>query len=261
MTATGAYVSFAKSDGAFPLAAGGHAAPIVVSGSDYTGVRRTVGDLADDVNRVTGIEPKVTTSDAIPTDSDRIVIVGTLGHSPLIDRLASQHKIDSATIKGKWETSIEQVVDNPVPGVKQALVIAGGDQRGSIYGAYDVSRGIGVSPWYWWDDVKPTHRDSLYIDAGTHTQGTPAVKYRGFFINDENPSLGRAAKNLFGEGKAPGYPGGFNHLLYAKVFEAGLRLKANYIWPAVWGRTFDQDDPENQQTATDYGIVMGTSHE
>ena len=258
-TPSGGYVTSHGSRGAFPLALDGAVPPIVVDGSDYAGVRRVAGDLAGDLKRVTGIRPAV--AGDLPGGASRVVIVGTLGRSALVDRLAEQGKIDSAVVQGKWETSLEQVVDDPMPGVTQALVIAGCDQRGTIYGAYDVSHGMGVSPWYWWDDVKPAHRDRLYVTAGVHTQGTPAVKYRGFFINDENPSLGRAAARLFGPGKAPGYPGGFNHKLYAKVFEVALRLKANYIWPAVWGRAFAEDDPENQATATRYGIVMGTSHE
>jgi len=144
---------------------------------------------------------------------------------------------------------------------RQAFVIAGSDQRGTIYGAYDVSRGIGVSPWYYWDDVRPAHHASLFALPGRHSQGTPHVKYRGIFINDENPSLGTWAPATFGPGLAPGFPGGFNANFYARVFEAMLRLKANYLWPAVWGRAFNEDDPVNQATATAYGVVMGTSHE
>ena len=106
-------------------------------------------------------------------------------------------------IAGKWETSLEQVVSHPMPGVDSALVIAGSDQRGTIYGVYDVSRGIGVSPWYWWDDVPARHHDALYVLPGRHSQGTPAVKYRGFFINDENPQTGTWAPTMFGPGLAP----------------------------------------------------------
>src|SRR6202035_757392 len=132
-------------------------------------------------------------------------------------------------------------VQNPLPGVHRALVIAGSDQRGTIYAAYDVSKGIGVSPWSWWDDVPPGHADELYVLPGRHTQGTPAVKYRGFFINDENPNLGTWAPAFFGSGLAAGYPGGFNSKFYSKIFETMLRLKANYLWPAVWGRACAED--------------------
>jgi hypothetical protein len=189
------------------------------------------------------------------------VLVGTIGRSPLVDGLVSAGKLDVTGIAGKWETSLEQVVANPLAGVRRAVVIAGSDQRGTIFGAYDVSRQIGVSPWYWWDDVPSPHQDALWVLPGRHTQGTPAVKYRGFFINDENPDLGTWAPQFFGPGLAPGFPGGFNSKFYAKIFETVLRLKANYLWPAVWGRAFAEDDPQNHATAKAYGVVMGTSHE
>jgi Glycosyl hydrolase family 115/Gylcosyl hydrolase family 115 C-terminal domain len=256
----GTYLTTTPGPGRFPLVANGKAAPLVVSGGDYPGVVRVVNDLRADIAAVTGVSPK-TSVDQIPADQDQVVLVGTLGRSPLIDRLVSGGKLDVSGIAGRWETSLEQVVDDPLPGVRRAFVIAGSDQRGTIFGAYDVSRGIGVSPWYWWDDVPPRHADELYVLPGRHTQGTPAVKYRGFFINDENPNLGTWGPAFFGPGLAPGFPGGFNKNLYAKVFELMLRLKANYLWPAVWGRAFAEDDPQNHATAKAYGIVMGTSHE
>jgi hypothetical protein len=231
----------------------------VVSSADHAGVLRVVGDLRADIKRVTGVEPAVS-RDTVPTGRD-IVLIGTIGKSPLIDSLIARRKLDVSGIAGRWETTVEQVVSNPLPGVKRAFVIAGSDQRGTIYGAYETSRQIGVSPWYWWDDVPARHRDALHVLPGRHTQGTPAVQYRGFFINDENPNLGDWAPQFFGPGHAPGFPNGFNKEFFAKVFEAALRLKANYIWPAVWGRAFAEDDPENHATATAYGIVMGTSHE
>ncbi|HEX6471289.1 MAG TPA: glycosyl hydrolase 115 family protein [Streptosporangiaceae bacterium] len=255
----GSYLTTVAGPGRFPLVAGGNAAPIVVSSSDFPGVVRVVGDLQADIKRVTGVQPAVT-NDTVPHQSD-VVIVGTIGKSPLVDSLIKAGKLDVSGIAGKWETSREQVVRNPMPGVRHAFVIAGSDQRGTIYGAYDVSKGIGVSPYYWWDDVPAAHQDALYVLPGAHSQGTPAVKYRGFFINDENPDLGTWGPKFFGPGKAPGFPGGFNSAMYAKVFELMLRLKANYLWPAVWGRAFAEDDPENHATATRYGVVMGTSHE
>ncbi|WP_433440379.1 glycosyl hydrolase 115 family protein [Nonomuraea sp. CA-141351] len=255
----GTYVSGSGGPGRFPLVAAGRAAPIVVSANDHAGVVRVVGDLQADVERVTGVRPAVA-KDEVPRPDD-VVLVGTIGRSPLIDRLISAGKLDVSGIAGKWETSLEQVVQNPMPGVRRAFVIAGSDQRGTIYGAYDVSKEIGVSPWYWWDDVPARHQDALYVLPGRHTQGTPKVKYRGFFINDENPDLGTWAPAHFGPGLAQGFPSGFNSKFYAKVFEVMLRLKANYLWPAVWGRAFAEDDPDNHKVASEYGVVMGTSHE
>ncbi|MGH3391685.1 MAG: glycosyl hydrolase 115 family protein, partial [Actinomadura sp.] len=252
------YIGATPGPGRFPLVAGGRAAPLVVSASDHPGVVRVVNDLQADLERVTGVRPAV--SNEVPAARE-VVLVGTIGDSPLIDGLVAAGKLDVRGIEGRWETSLEQVVTDPLPGVRRAFVIAGSDQRGTIYGAYDVSKQIGVSPWYWWNDVPSPHRDALYVLPGRHSQGTPAVKYRGFFINDENPNLGTWAPAFFGPGKAPGFEGGFNKDFYAKIFEVMLRLKANYLWPAVWGRAFAEDDPENHATAKAYGVVMGTSHE
>ncbi|MFI5750761.1 glycosyl hydrolase 115 family protein [Streptomyces sp. NPDC051644] len=259
LTDPGAYISFTPRSGSFPLVRDGRAAPIVVSDSDHAGVVRVAGDLQADIERVTGVRPGL--SRGVIPKGRGIVLVGTIGHSPLIDGLIAAGKLDVSGIKGKWETSLQTVVEKPLPGVDRAFVIAGSDQRGTVYGAYDVSRGIGVSPWYWWDDVPPVHRNEVHVLQGRHTQGTPAVKYRGFFINDENPALGTWAPAFFGPGKAPGFDGGFNADFYAKIFEVMLRLKANYLWPAVWGRAFAEDDPLNHATAKAYGVVMGTSHE
>ncbi len=280
-TSTG-YVTGSPSPGALPLVAHGSALPILVSAADLGGVVRVVGDLAADIGRVTGTTPAVVkvpvtsssgassssssavssaVASALPAGTRDVVLVGTLGHSPILDALVRQGRLDVRGIAGHWETSLEQVVSDPLPGIAHAFVIAGSDQRGTVYGAYDVSKTIGVSPWTWWDDVPAAQHDALYALPGRHSQGTPAVRYRGFFVNDENPDTGTWAPAYFGPGKADGYPGGLNHLYYAKVFELALRLKANYVWPAVWGRSFWEDDPENQATATAYGIVMGTSHE
>lgn len=258
-TDSGAYISFASRPGSFALVRNRRAAPILVSDRDWAGVVRVAGDLQSDIERVTGLRPTLSHG-AVPRGRE-ITIIGTVGRSPLIDGLIARGKLDVSTIRGKWETSLQTIVDKPLPGVERACVIAGSDQRGTIFGTYDVSRGIGVSPWYWWDDVTPVHRAEIHVLPGRHTQGTPAVKYRGFFINDENPALGTWAPAFFGPGKAPGFEGGFNADFYARIFEVMLRLKANYLWPAVWGRAFAEDDPLNHATAKAYGVVMGTSHE
>ena len=251
----GSYVSTENGPGRFPL----RGAPIVVSKDDFAGVIRVADDLQTDLGKVTGVKPAVG-HDTIPAGRDP-VIVGTIGKSPLIDRIIARGQLDVRGIQGKWETTVEQVVQDPLPGVRRAFVIAGSDQRGSIYGAYDLSRKIGVSPWHFWDDVPVQKKAELYVLPGRHTQGTPKVKYRGFFINDENPATGTWAPGYFGPGKAPGYPGGLNSQYFSQVFETMLRLKANYLWPAVWGRAFAEDDPLNHATASFYGVVMGTSHE
>lgn len=258
-TEPGEYVSAKNGSGRFPLVAAGDAAKIVVSDEDFDGVVRVAGDLRDDIESVTGVEPELSTEG--DADEEVLVILGTLGKSPLIEQLVEDGKLDVEALEGKWETFATQIVESPMSGVSRALVIVGSDQRGTIFGAYDLSSQIGVSPWHWWDDVPAAHKDELYVLPGIHTIGEPKVRYRGFFINDENPATGNWAPKMFGPGLAEGFPNGLNHHYWEKVFEAALRLKANYIWPAVWGRAFGEDDPENHATATRYGIVMGTSHE
>lgn len=251
-------VSFDRLPGWFGLVRGADAASIVVSSSDYDGVVRVAGDLRTDIGRVTGTAPALL--NAVPK-TDRIVLVGTIGRSPLIDKLVQSRKLDVQGIRGKWETSVQATISDPFPGVRQAFVIAGSDQRGTIFGSYELSKQIGVSPWHFWNDVPAVQHDSISLQPGRHSQGTPAVKYRGFFINDEAPNLASWARQYFGPGLAPGQPQGFNSKFYAQVFEVMLRLKANYLWPAVWGRAFAEDDPKNHELATKYGVVMGTSHE
>jgi len=235
--------------GAFPLVQNQHAAPVLVSSDDYPGVRRAAADLQADVERVTGARPELIDKGSPPA---RIaVIVGTLGKSPVIDHLVASGKLDVRSIAGKWESFVIATVADPMPGVDQALIIAGSDKRGAIYGIYEISEQIGVSPWYWWADVPAQRHEALFILAGTYTQGPPAVQYRGIFINDEDPSFSGWAKEKFG---------GINSKMYVHMFELLLRLRANYLWPAMWGKAFNEDDPENPRLADEYGIVMGTSH-
>ena len=251
----GPYVVERPEDGSFPLVTGEFAAPLMVSPEDFEGVIRAVGDLRGDVGRVTGNSPDIINDNA-PAPGNVAVVIGTLGRSPLIDSLVDAKKLDVAGLEGKWETFVITAIDTPTEGLDRALVVAGSDQRGTIYGIYDLAAQIGVSPWHFWADVPPQKKSELHVVSGRHTRGEPAVKYRGIFINDEDPALDQWHRHYFpNEGRA------FKHELYSKIFEVMLRLKANYLWPAVWGRAFAEDDPENHATAKRYGIVMGTSHE
>src|ERR1035437_16529 len=168
VTGLGSYISMEPRGAAFTLVRSRSAAPIAVSGHDYPGVVRAAGDLQTDIERVTGAHPAGCDEKAPPGRD--VVIIGTIGHSPLIDDLVAAKKLDVSGIVGKRETSLQQVVQNPIPGVRAAFVIAGSDQRGTIFGIYDVSRKIGVSPWYWWDDVVPTHQDAVDVLPGGYTQ-------------------------------------------------------------------------------------------
>jgi hypothetical protein len=243
------YISSTKGKGYFTLSEKGKAAPIVVSDQDYAGVLKVALQFKTDIAIVTDAEPEFF-KDSIP-QRKRVIIVGTLGRSPLIDQLISNGKIDLSLLEGKWEQFIIQVVAQPFDGVDHALVIAGSDKRGTIYGMYDLSENIGVSPWYWWADVPVKKHAKVYVKPGQHTLFGPAVKYRGIFINDEAPAMTGWAHEKFG---------GFNHQFYDKVFELILRLKGNYLWPAMWGRSLFDDDPLSAPLADEYGIVLGTTH-
>ena len=245
---TASWVATAPGPGRFALAAAGRAAPLVVGPGEWAGVRRAARDLRQDVERVTGRAPAVL--DTL-SRAPEAVVIGTLGRGGLVDALVRAGRLDTAGVAGRWEASLVQVVERPWPGVARALVIAGSDKRGTIYGIYGLSAQIGVSPWYWWADVPVPRRAALYVLPGRHAEGPPAVKYRGIFLNDEAPALTGWAQTTFG---------GLNHRFYEKVFELILRLKGNYLWPAMWGNAFNEDDSLNPRLADEYGVVMGTSH-
>jgi hypothetical protein len=257
------YVTTATAPGAVPLVRGQQTTPIWVDAADWPGVVRAAGDLQADIRRVTGLTPSLERDEKVVAPV--LVIIGTVGRSPTIDRLAREKKIDVSGIAGKWESFFLETVANPLPGVSSALVIAGSDKRGTIYGIYDLSEQIGVSPWYWWADVTPEHKSALFVQRGKYVQGEPSVKYRGIFFNDEKPDLDFWVRAKFGEHPTPGGGQGtvanFNSQFYAKVFEVLLRMKANYLWPAMWNNAFAEDDPDNPRLADEYGIVMGTSHQ
>jgi hypothetical protein len=200
--------------------------------NDWKGVLIAIDNLKKDLQKVTGRQ-------------DYPIVIGTLGKSDPVDKLAKKKLINAKDLKGKTEKFI-------ITTVKGQLVIAGSDKRGTIYGIYELSRQIGVSPWYDWADVPVEKHEHIYIKNGVYTDGEPAVRYRGIFLNDEAPCL----SGWIGEN----YGGVYNHEFYARVFELVLRLKGNYMWPAMWNAAFYADDDLNMQTADDMGICMGTSH-
>jgi len=169
------YVEFANRRGDFPIIGGGAAAAIYVDPGDYPGVLRAAKDLKTDIERVT---ERITTvsQDERATLAPNAILVATVGRSTLLARLIDERRIDVTSIAGKWECFLIQVVEKPLPGVESALVIAGSDKRGTIFGIYDLSNQIGVSPWYWWADVPVRHHDELFVKPGTRVQGPPAVK-------------------------------------------------------------------------------------
>lgn len=226
--------------------------------TDWPGVIRAATDLAEDFHRATGHGLTLELQKASSTPKSKTaILVGTIGKSDLIDGLVKSGKIDVSKITGKWESFQTQVVKDPLPGIASALVIAGSDKRGSIFGIYDISEQIGVSPWYFWADVPVIRHSSVYALNIVKTQGPPSVKYRGIFLNDEQPTLTNWVRDNFASGE---YGPGFNHEFHSLVFELLLRLRANFLWPTMWDGMFGVDDPKNQETADMYGIVMSTSH-
>ncbi|MBR4390035.1 MAG: glycosyl hydrolase 115 family protein [Prevotella sp.] len=187
------------------------------------GVQRAANDLCTDINKVCGAQSAITGQ----LDEAQIVI----------------------TIDPKMKAREKYVIDIQ----NRRVSITGSDKRGAIYGIYELSRQMGVSPWYYWADVPVEKHDRVFLVNGSYTDGEPAVRYRGLFLNDEAPCLTSWVKNTFGTN----YGG---HDFYEKVFELILRLKGNFLWPAMWGWAFYADDPLNSPTADEMGVIIGTSH-
>ncbi|KXH68121.1 hypothetical protein CSAL01_04851 [Colletotrichum salicis] len=266
------FVAFEASVGSIEL----QGATMIHDANDPVGIRIAVNSLASDFEQVTETKPPIYLWSApegnnqtgafkagYSTITADVAIIAATADSALVRDLVASGKIDVEDISGKWETFRTQVVESPLPGISHALIIVGSDKRGVIFGIYTLSEQSGQSPLHWWADVPSTKHAQIYAINKITTHGEPSVKYRGLFINDEAPALvgwwGRKKNNI----------GNFtlDSELYEHVFDLLLRLKANFIWPAMWasyipkpGRIFFTDDPRNQQLADDYGIVVSTSH-
>lgn len=233
-------------EGAFPVVG----ANICVDDSDYSLVRRTASFFQQDIQAVTNKQPAVINDLSSPAKN--IILIGSVDRSRMIRQLVDAGKLRIDPLRGQWEAYQVQVVHRPFPGIGNALVIVGSDRRGTAYGVFTLSREMGVSPWYWWADVPVKRRAEIFVRDRVYRSGPPSVKYRGIFLNDEAPALSGWVHEKFGN---------FNHGFYEKVFELLLRLKGNYLWPAMWGNAFNNDDTLNPVLADEYGIVMGTSHQ
>ena len=243
----------------FTLATGDKAASVYVDekAADYDGLSLVADSFAEDISLVTteSVKPEVVTKASELKGS--AIIVGSIGNNDVIDSLIAEGRLDVSEIKGKWETYKIQIMDNPVEGVENSVVVVGSDKRGAIYGLYHISELMGVSPWVYWADTVPEKKDTIDLKENelNTTSKEPSVKYRGIFLNDEAPSLTGWVKEKFDN---------YNELFYEHVYELILRCKGNYLWPAMWSNTFSEDGEEsniaNAELADKYGIVMGTSH-
>lgn len=239
----------------FPLVTKSNLSSIYVDVNDFEVVKKSAGLFASDVERVTGQTPKTVfnTNDL----KDYVVIIGTMGNSEMLNKLVALKKLRLESLQNQWERFLIKTIDNPFPNVKQALVIAGSDRRGTAYGVFSLSKAIGVSPWYWWADVPVTKSNVLFVKPINYISKSPGVKYRGIFINDEDWGINQWARNTFEKE----FGNGVGPKTYEKVFELMLRLRLNYIWPAMHevSKEFG-DTPENVKLAGAYGIVAGSSH-
>ena len=232
----------------FTLVLNGQPAPIVVSHDEDKAILRAADNLVKDFERVTGNRPVLSAD----VQSSRPVIIGSL-ESPLIMEMVKRGKFDPTQLQGCREKYVIQTIPDPLDGVEEALVISGSDRRGVVYGIYEISEQIGVSPWYDWADAPIARQDNLSIARSTYTAGEPAVRYRGIFLNDEAPCLTGWVMHTYGTDYG-------DHRFYERVFELILRLRGNFLWPAMWGWAFYADDPMNSKVADEMGIIMGTSH-
>ncbi len=246
MSAADRFVNFKQGD---LLLNANNRVEIYMDTNDCKGVSYAAHALLKDIKSVSGATATLTSDAGFLKKADTVrtaIIVGTIGYSAAIDQLVKQKRINGNLLKGKREKFIITLIDGQ-------LVIAGSDRRGTIYGIYELSLQMGVSPWYDWADVPVEHHDSIFVNKGIYTDGEPAVRYRGIFLNDEAPCLTSWVKNTYGTGYG-------DHRFYQRVFELVLRLRGNMMWPAMWGWAFYADDPENEKTADEMGVVMSTSH-
>ena len=240
----------------FCIASKSSVCTILTEAEAFEGVKRVSNIVSNDIFVATAKTPEVV-SDLSEVKTDSLILAATVGKSPLLDKLASDGKVDISSLDGKREVYMISHISSPFtdhPEIKNVLVIAGIDKRATIYGLFDISSDCGISPLIYWGDIAPKQKDEVYVDYSTpFISKQPSVKFRGFFINDEWPAFGGWSRDRFG---------GFNTKAYEHVFQLLLRLKGNYFWPAMWSSTFSEDGPgiANAELADIYGVVMGASH-
>ena len=252
----------------FEIIKAGIPAQIIIENSAPAGVKRIGNIVADDFEMVCDKRPQII-SDASGVTSDRVIMFATIGSSDIIDDLESRKIIDISVIKARREAFQINEIELKDMGIQsdgQALVISGSDKRGTIYGMFAVSETCGVTSLVYMGDSLPVKRYDVTLNAGSlendrtlskvgdsFISKIPSIEYRGFFINDEWPAFGGWCNEHFG---------GFTADCYEKLFVFLLRMRGNFLWPAMWSSIFSEDGPgiENAKLADELGIIMGTSH-
>lgn len=239
----------------FSIIDGEKVVPILIEENTFSGIRKIANVVAEDIFSVCGRKPEIIDEHGLKGVTGRnIIICGVWGQSDILSGLAAEGKFKPETVSGKWEVYSNFFVEHPFEGIDRALVIAGSDKRGAIYGLFSLSEYAGVTAFEYFGDTKPVVRDNIVIeDDFIVTSKEPSVRYRGFFINDEWPCFGTWVSEHFG---------GFNARAYEKIFIFLLRMKGNYLWPAMWSASFPLDGPgsANEELADELGVVMGYSH-
>lgn len=225
-----------------------------------SGIKKITDKVAGDVELVTGVRPRVLCGVAqeeflsMAEEVETVIVPATIGKSRMLEQMERKELICLEEIRGKRECYGWFFQKNPKKDGSQILLIAGSDKRGTIYGLFHLSELLGVSPFVDWCGIKPPHRDRAGLcPSMACVTKEPSVRYRGFFINDEWPAFGTWCNRRFG---------GFGAAVYEHIFELLLRLKGNYLWPAMWSARFGDDGPglANAMLADEYGIIMGMSH-
>jgi len=212
------------------------AAPVYIdaAGPAYAGLRLIADAVAGDIEAVTGQRPVVVNIEPV----QGVMIVAGLVDEEIITKEGLTWEISASDDSFKSEDFERYQIQVKKDGEKTKIIVAGADKRGTIYGLFHITQDLcGVSPWIWWADAIPAHQEELSFDKAELeiTSKRPSVNYRGFFLNDENPAL---------DGFADSHFGGLNYMFYSHVFELMLRLKGNYLWPAMWSNSFNLDGME-----------------
>lgn len=212
---------------------------------DYNGLVHTAKKICEDIFAVTDVKPEINNE----LDDAYQIVAATVGKSQFLDELVKNNTLSIDTLKDRNESYM-------IKNVGKKLYVIGTQTVATVHGLYHISRELGVSPWIYWADVLPKKQEEIVFQDFDFTSKEPSVKYRGFFMNDEWPSLGNFVMNTFGD---------FNARFYDRVYELLLRLRGNYFWPAMWSASLsldgEKDDPlKNVRLATELGITIGNSH-